>query len=79
MKTCWILLYNEVKIPIIQYIHVNLLAPTQEHYSYIHLLLQRDELAPSSGEAKVHYNTIQALSKIVLSEDFLPKSLYNDL
>ena len=37
-----------------------------EHYSHIHLLLQRDELALFSGEAKVHYNTIQALSKIVL-------------
>lgn len=46
-----------------QYIHVILLAPTVERYNYICVLLQRDELALCSGEAKVHYNTIQALSK----------------
>ena len=43
------------------------------------MLLQRDGLAPCSGEAKVRYNIVQALSKIVLSEAWLTKSLYNEL
>ena len=49
-----------------------------ESYSHIYLLLQRDVLAPCSGEAKACYNTIQALSKIVLSEAWLTKSLCNE-
>jgi len=64
---------------IIQYIHVNLLAPTMERYNHVRLLLQGDELAPCSGEAKARYNTVQALSKVVLSEAWLTKSLYNEL
>jgi len=60
-----------------QYIHVNPLAPIVECYKHIHLILQRDELAPCSGEAKAHYNIVQALSNIVLSEAWLTKSLYN--
>ena len=79
MKMCWLLLYKEVYVTIIQYIHVNLLAPTVEHYNHIHLLLQRDELALCNGEAKTRYNTIQALSNIVLSEAWLTKSLSNEL
>ena len=50
-----------------------------EHYSHNLLLLQRDVLALCSGEAKARYNTIQALSNIVLSEAWLKKSLYNEL
>jgi len=47
-----------------------------DHYSYKRLLLQRDVLALCSGEAKVPYNTVQALSKIVLLEAWLTKSNY---
>ena len=79
MKMCSLLLHKEVWVTIIQYIHVNLLAPTVERYSHIRLLLQRDELALCSGEAKARYNTVQALSKIVLSETWLTKILYNEL
>ena len=50
-----------------------------ERYSHIRLLLQRDVLAPCSGESKACYNIVQALSKIVLLEDWLTKSLYNEL
>ena len=50
-----------------------------KHYSHIYLLLQRDELAPCNGESKAHYNIVQVLSKIVLSEDWLTKGLYNEL
>ena len=50
-----------------------------EHYNHIHFLLQRDVLAPCSGEAKVHYNSVQAFFKIVLVEAWLTKSLYNEL
>ena len=39
-----------------------------ERYSHICLLLQRDMLAPCSGEAKAYYNIIQAFFKIVLVE-----------
>ena len=39
----------------------------------------KDILALHSGEAKAHYNTSQPLSKIVLSEAWLTKNLYNDL
>jgi len=52
---------------------------TAERYSLCGLLLQRDILALHSGEAKVHYNTVQSLSKILLSESWLTKSLYNEL
>ena len=38
------------------------------------MLLQRDILALRSEEAKARYNTIQALSKIVLSEAWLTKA-----
>ena len=50
-----------------------------KRYSNNRLLLQRDVLALHSGEAKAHYNIVQALSKIVLSEAWLTKSLYNEL
>ena len=56
-----------------------MLAPIVERYHRIHLLLQRDELAMCSGEAMACYNIVQALSKIVLSEAFLTKILYNEL
>jgi len=39
-----------------------------ERYNHIHLLLQRDVLAQCSGEAKAHYNNVQAFFKIVLVE-----------
>ena len=68
-----------VKDPIIQYNHVQLLVPKTECYSHCHLLLQRDILALHSGEAKAHYNIVQALSKILLSEAWLNKSLHNEL
>lgn len=50
-----------------------------EHYNHIRLLLQRDVLAPCSGEAKAHYNTVQVFFKIVLVVGWLTKSLYNEL
>ena len=50
-----------------------------EHYNHKHLLLQRDVLSLHSGEAKARYNTIQDLSKIVLSEAWLTESPYNEL
>jgi len=62
-----------------QYIYVQKLVPIVERYSHIHLLLQRDVLALRSGEAKAHYNIVQALSKIVISEAWLTKILYNEL
>ena len=79
MKMCWLLLYKEVKVSVIQYIHVNLLAPTMERYSHIFLILQRDVLALCSGEAKARYNIVQAFFKIVLVEAWLTKSPYNEL
>ena len=42
-----------------------------EHYHDNRLLLQRDVLALHSGEAKARYNTVQDLSKIVLSKAWL--------
>ena len=59
--------------------HVNLLAPTVKNYSHIYLLLQRYVLAPSSGEAKAHYNIVLAFFKIVLVKAWLTKILYNEL
>ena len=58
-------------------VHVQI--PLDLLLGHICLLLQRDELAPCIGEAKACYNTVQALSKIVLSEAWLTKSLYNEL
>jgi hypothetical protein len=55
------------------------LVPIVERYSHIRLLLQRDVLALHSGEAKAHYNTVQAFSKIVLSEAWLTQKPYNEL
>ena len=79
MKMCWLLLYKEVYVSIIQDIHVNLLAQIVERYSHIYLLLQRDVLAPCSGEAKACCNTVQAFFKIVLVEAWLTKIPYNEL
>ena len=50
-----------------------------ECYNHIHLLLQRDVLAPCNCEARAHYNTVKAFFKIVLVESWLKKSLYNEL
>ncbi len=50
-----------------------------ECYSHNRLLLQRDVLALRNGEAKAHYSIAQFLSKIVVSETWLTKNLYNEL
>jgi len=50
-----------------------------ERYNHNRLLLQRDILALRCGEAKAHYNTVQVLSKIVLSKACLTKILYNEI
>ena len=50
-----------------------------ERYSDICLLLQKDVLAPCSGEAKALYNIVQAFFNIVLVEAWLTKSTYNEL
>ena len=63
----------------IQYIHVQPLVLIAKRYSHNYLLLQRDILALHSGEAKVRYNTVQALSKIVLLEAWTAKRIYNEL
>ena len=67
------------KVPIIQYNHEQPLVLITECYSHCYLLLQRDVLALHYGEAKAHYNTLQDFSKIILSESWLTKSLYNEL
>ena len=56
-----------------------LLALIAEHYSHCCLILQRDVLALHCGEAKAHYNTLKDFSKILLSEAWLTKNLYNEL
>ena len=73
------LYYNEVKVPIIQYNHHQPLVLIAERYSHCCLLLQRDILALHNEEAKAHYNTLQDFSKILLSESWLTKGLYNEL
>ena len=50
-----------------------------EWYKHNRLLLQGDVLGLRSREAKAHYKTVQSLSKILLSEYWLTKSLYNEL
>ena len=53
--------------------HWQPLAPIVEHYSKHRVLLQRYVLALHCGEAKARYNTLQAFSKLYLSEAWLPK------
>jgi len=75
----WLCYITKCKFWSIQYNHDQPLVPIVEHYSHYCLLLQRDILALHNGEAKACYNIVQALSKILLLEAWLTKSLYNEL
>ena len=71
-KMCCICYIKRVKDPII-HTTMKTTSPIAECYSNFCLLLQRYALTLHCGEVKALYNTLQAFSKLYLSETWLPK------